>query len=212
MASAPRKPFIFPNPHLCPAHSRGGAPGSLDLPPAAGARAPPSPRPVPKLGKLFNPFRGAGVHWTQRDEDKVGGPGLRFLWKFLGLFEKEVTGRRGPFGSCQGVLLSQNRAILPQTLLSAPFPPCAHDFLIRRAPSGLAEGGTREVRVGAWKRGARRAPGCEAGKTSLLSSSPSAFDLGLPSGRGRPGSARHHPCRPGAHLTPPHLGVWVLCF
>lgn len=52
-----------------------GAPGSLEPPSAAGARAPPSPRQVPNLGKLFNPFGTAAVLWTRTGKGKVGDPG-----------------------------------------------------------------------------------------------------------------------------------------
>lgn len=75
-----------------------------------------------------------------------GTRGQRLLWKFPGVFETEVTGRQGPFGSCQGVRLSQNRTVLLQTLHSAQFPPSAPDFLIRPVAIGWAEEGNGEVR------------------------------------------------------------------
>ena len=120
-------------------------------------------------------------------------------------FRKGGNGQAGPFGSCQGVLLSQNRAILPQTLLSARFPPCAHDFLIRPAASGLAEEGPRAVRVGARKSGTGRAAGCGAGRPSPLSAAPRPLTRDFLRGEeGR--DARGRLRRAGAHLIPPHLG------
>lgn len=80
-------------------------------------------------------------------------PGL--LWKFPGVFETEVTDRQGPFGSCQGVLLTQNRTILQQTLSSAQFPPSATDFLI--CPSVIGRG----------RRGTGRGAGGCTGKRDL---------------------------------------------
>lgn len=53
VASAPRKPFIFPNPHLCPAHFRGGAPGSLDLPPCCRGARPALASPSAQVGQTF---------------------------------------------------------------------------------------------------------------------------------------------------------------
>lgn len=110
-------------------------------------------------------------------EGRVGGSGLPLLGKFPGLFETEVTGRRGPFGSCQGVLLSQNRTILPQTLHSIQFPPSAPDFLIRLAASGRADEGTERGAGGCVRKGHRWVQGREAGKNPPLSHSPSTFDF-----------------------------------
>lgn len=64
---------------------------------------------------------------------------------------KGGNGQAGPFGSCQGVLLSQDRSVLPQTLRRARFPPSAADFLI--CPSALGREGAGRGTLGAWEKG-----------------------------------------------------------
>ena len=133
----------------------------------------------------------------------MGGSGRRLLGKFPGVFETEVAGRRGPFGSCQGVLLSQNRTVLQQTLRSARFPPSAPDFLIRPGAIGWAEEGDRERCGRVLGKGTRR--GSRLGRLPLPHRSASFDFWPLLPGRGRPGKASTNLRDPGAHLIPAHL-------
>jgi hypothetical protein len=149
---APRTPSPSPRPGAF--RGRGtGRPAS----PCCRGRASALASARAELGKLFNPFRGAAVPETQAGrEDKVGDLGQQILCKFPGILEMEVTGNRGPFVSCQGVLLSQNRTVLPQTLRPAWFPPSAADFLIRPAALCRAEEGAGRGAVSAWGTRSRR--------------------------------------------------------
>lgn len=126
----------------------------------------------------------------------MGGSGLRLLWKFPGLFETEVTGRRGPFGSCQGGLLSQNRTICCRHCTRLSFRP--------RLPTSSFAGLRAIGRV----RGPRGAEGC-AGQGDPAGAGPrgrtdSPALPQLPSTPER--KARSDRRGPGAHLIPPHLG------
>ncbi|XP_027450122.2 translation initiation factor IF-2-like [Zalophus californianus] len=212
---APRKPSALPPARrISPAGHREPRP-----PPAAGARAPPSPRQVPKLGKLFNPFRGAAVPGTQPSEREVGSSGQRLLWKFPGVFAW-VTGRRGPFGSCQGVRLSQNRTVLLQTLRSAQFPPSARDFLIRPAAIGWAEEGDGARCSGCV--GNRDPESAGRGRKEALPPPPTApqpltSDFRYPGeeGPGMPaaicaGRSAPDSTAPGGRPTPAGAGSWAL--
>lgn len=109
----------------------------------------------------------------------MGGSGLRLLWKFPGLFETEVTGRRGPFGSCQGVLLSQNRTICRRHCTRLSFRPALPTSSFAGLRAIGRERGPREVRRGARGRGTPRGPGREAGQTPPLSHNSCTFDFCL---------------------------------
>lgn len=78
----PSSPPTPPRPGSLPAGHRGASTS-----PCCRARAPPSPRPVPKLGKLFNPFRGAAVPGTRTG----GGLGAAAPWE---VFSKAFPKRR----------------------------------------------------------------------------------------------------------------------
>lgn len=118
-----------------------------------------------------------------------------------GVLETEVTGRRGPLGSCQGVLLSQNRTILPQTLRRARFPPSAADFLIRPAALVGRRRGRGEVR---WVHGEEANQwASRLGQEGPLSAPPLFTFVA----RGK--KAQNAGCRrgrPGVHLIPPRPG------
>lgn len=122
-------------------------------------------------------------------------------------WQREVTGRRGPLGSCQGVLLSQDRSVPPQTLRPARFPPSAADFLI--CPSALRPGGGGERYSGCVGKGDPVAEGLRTPERHPHPHRLTSFNLGflLPEVK-RPESADRRPAaRAGVHLIPPHLGT-----
>ena len=191
---ASRKPSVPPP---CPPSGALRSPGTREPrpPPAAGARAPPSPRPVPKLGKLFNPFWAASVPWTQPlGRGSGGGLGAAAPWEVSGRFRNGGSGQQGPFGSCQGVLLSQNRTVLQQTLLLARFPPSAPDFLIHPGAIGWAEEGDRERCGRVLGKGDPAGIPAGGGKDFPLPHRSASFDFWpLLPGSGRPGKAHQSP-------------------
>lgn len=185
------------------AHSASRAPGSLDLPLLSGQAPRPRLAQCPSWANFLTPSgEPLSLGPSRTGEGKVGGSGRGFLWKLPGVFETEVTGRRGPFGNCQGVFLSQNRRLLLQTLRSAVSP--LRSRLPRSAGCDRLGGGGEpgEVRVGAWE----GVPGGDRGsRQERLPSSPTdphplTFDFCSP------GEEGPHQCpRPGAHLIPAHL-------
>lgn len=134
------------------AHSASRAPGSLDLPLLSGQAPRPRLAQCPSWANFLTPSgEPLSLGPSRTGEGEVGGSGRGLLWKLPGVFETEVTGRRGPFGNCQGVLLSQNRTVLLQTLRSAVSPlrsRLPHSAGCDRLGGGGEPG---EVRVGAWE-------------------------------------------------------------
>ena len=162
-SGAERSPETLRSPRPLPlAHSASRAPGSLDLPLLPGHAPRPRLAQCPSWANFLTPSgEPLSLGPSRTGEGKAGGSGRGLLWKLPGVFETEVTGRRGPFGSCQGVLLSQNRTVLLQTLRSAV------SALRSRLPHSagcdrLGGGGEPgEVRVGAWE----GVPGGDRGST-----------------------------------------------
>lgn len=197
----------YPLPTLPPAHSAARAPGSLDLPLPPGHAPRPRLAQCPSWANFLTPSgQPLSLGHSCLGEVQVGGSGLRLLGKFPGVFETGVAGRRGPFGSCQGVLPSQNRTVLQQTLLLARFPPSAPDFLIRPGAIGWSEEGDRERCCRVLGKGDPVGIPARDGKDFPLPHRSTSFDFWpLLPGSGRPGKARTNLRDPGAHLIPAHL-------
>ncbi|CAD7677196.1 unnamed protein product [Nyctereutes procyonoides] len=205
-ARRPRRAPPEPRPRE-PGRAGAGAPGSPPTPPPPAGRrrldlpcGPGTPRPRPAECPSWANFLTPSARRCGRAGPRGRGVGVgqRLRWKSAGAFGTEVTGRRGPFGSCQGGRLSQNRSVLPQTLLSARFPPSPADFLIRPPrPAGRGRGGGREPRGGAWGPG----PGARRGGEDSPGSPPPPAP-----GRRAPQCPQPPARAAAAHLTPPHLG------
>lgn len=199
-------------PSVPPTRPPAGAPCRLGTreprpPPAAGARAPPSPRPVPKLGKLFNPFRAASVPWTQPlVRGSGGGLGAAAPWEVSVRFRNGGSGQAGTVWQLSGRPPESESdspaADIALGSISALGSRLPHSPGCDRLGGG---GGPGEVRPGAWERDPAGilARGREDFPLPHRSASFDFWPL-LP-GRGRPGKASTNLRDPGAHLIPAHL-------
>lgn len=158
----------LPPPPPPPGSLAGWAPGSLDLPPLPGAGpALASPRlaQCPSWANFLTPSGEPPLSLgPTRVRTRRWARGCGSFGSLSGLLETAVTGRRGPLGSCQGVLLSQNRTGRRR--------PCARLGFRPLRPTSSFAGGARAGGGGAERCGGRRRPGGTGPAASSLSLRP----------------------------------------